>query len=321
MASWSELTAFSAFLADQVYSTNIWRTLSIVLVLTNLKNIPLMWHARLISSVLYHIRFRKDQVITASKNGGQAIFQSIVTTSRSPLYECDINGHKSDSTYFTDLDINRIHLISLLFKGASNPALVPRSSRRENGATATPKAKPAKMRVLLGGTSCTFRKEIKPYASYEIHSRVLSWDDKWIYIISHFVPTGSLMKAVRQQKNDTSAGDEKTSGSGNPPVIFASAISKYVFKDGRKTVAPEEALEMLGLLPERSDAGAEGVKAAKGNGFALGHWTRSQVEEENARGMEIAQHFIALDNLHELFSSDTAARTFGKFGVLGGTLC
>jgi hypothetical protein len=133
---------------DQFSLPNIWRTLAILLVLANLKNVPLMFHTRLISSVLYHTQWNKNIVITASSHGGEAIFHSIITASRSPMYECDINGHKSDSTYFSDLDINRIHLISLLFKAAGNPNLLP--SRASESLV----EKPLKMRILLGGTAC-----------------------------------------------------------------------------------------------------------------------------------------------------------------------
>ena len=44
--------------------------------------------------------------------------------------------------------------------------------------------------IMLGAVHCSFRREIPPYAGYEMWSRMLAWDRKWIYIVTHFVPEG-----------------------------------------------------------------------------------------------------------------------------------
>lgn len=46
--------------------------------------------------------------------------------------------------------------------------------------------------IILGGTSCSFRKEVAPYGSYEMWSRLLCWDKKWIYIVTNFVKKGKI---------------------------------------------------------------------------------------------------------------------------------
>ena len=192
--------------------------------LLNIKNIPLMWHARLISAVLYHSRFKQSGSMSPDCEGGvPAIFCSIATKSRSPLYECYLNIHKSDSTYFSDLDISRFHLLAKLFKGIFNHFLY-QEFRRE------------KISLALGGTCCIFRREIKPYALFEIHSRALSWDHKWLYIISHFVEPGSYQKfrdgraTLDEQANENSAGPSEGKFAWKQEhgrrAVYASAISQ-----------------------------------------------------------------------------------------------
>ncbi|EPS29070.1 hypothetical protein POX_f08124 [Penicillium oxalicum] len=300
MVSLSCLISYGECLLETV-QTHPWSTIGVVVFLSSVKNAPLMWHARLIIAVFYHSVTRKNDVVTIERYGRQGLFGYIVTSSRSPLYECDINGHKSDSTYFSDLDINRIHLITRLFKGAGDLSLRP---DRPNVA---PEDRPKKMRVLLGGTCCSFRREIKPYAAYEIHSRVLAWDEKWLYVVSYFVKPGSARKMASLQ---TEVGDKCEMTDLARSMVFTSAITKFVFKDGRKTVRPADALEEMGLL-----SASEEVVETSEAGEDL--WTRSRVEERRKTGIKIAQHFIALDELHDQFEHVSEHPFLGKFGVLG----
>ena len=121
--------------------------------------------------------------------------------------------------------------------------------------------------IMLGGVSCNFKREIKPFEGFEIWTRVLSWDRKWIYIISHFVKKGAVKpkgytlqpwKKVKARKQEKAVGKESnghdTNGSGVKavhPAIFASGIAKYVFKQGRLTIPPERILRDSGLLPAK----------------------------------------------------------------------
>lgn len=118
--------------------------------------------------------------------------------------------------------------------------------------------------VALGGAHCNFRREIKPYQQFEIWTRILAWDRKWLYIISHFVKKGEVqpegwtlqpwrkvksMKAAKEIANGHANGSAEKSTAQPHPAIYASAIAKYVFKKGRLTVAPSVVLEASGLLP------------------------------------------------------------------------
>ncbi len=120
-----------------------------------------------------------------------------------------------------------------------------------------------RVEIRLGGVSCQFRKEIKPYEKFEVWTRVLSWDRKWLYVICHFVKPGVVTpksytlqpwRKGRQQKDHEA--ESKGSANGNPtssphPAIFATGIAKYVCKKGRLTISPERVLRASQLLPPK----------------------------------------------------------------------
>ncbi|RAL03126.1 acyl-CoA thioesterase [Aspergillus ibericus CBS 121593] len=228
-------------------------------ILLNLKGLPFVWHIRLLNVLKSHILLNRPRTIsiTNGPHTPQTLFYPIITTSSSPLLETDYNMHKSNATYFTDLDINRVHLIASLFKNQLSLGF----SGGELG-------------IALGSTACVFKREIKPYQGYEIHSRVLGWDGKWLVLVSHFVRPAGAGKGVGEKR------------------ILASAVTRYVFKKGRVSVSPETVLTAAGLLPEK---GAE-VKE--------GDWSWERVEEERLKGLEIAKPFLALDELHKTFRGD-----------------
>ncbi|PYI01525.1 hypothetical protein BO78DRAFT_455888 [Aspergillus sclerotiicarbonarius CBS 121057] len=233
-------------------------------ILLNLKGLPFVWHLRLLNVLKSHILFHRPRTIsiTNGPHPPQTLFYPIITTSRSPLLETDYNMHKSNATYFTDLDINRVHLIASLFKNQLSLGF----SGGELG-------------IALGSTACVFKREIKPYQKYEIHSRVLGWDGKWLVLVSHFVRPDSA-----KGKGMGEVVDEKR--------ILASAVTKYVFKRGRVSVSPETVLTAAGLLPEKGAEGKEGC------------WSWERVEEERLKGLEVAKYFLALDELHKTFRGD-----------------
>lgn len=107
-------------------------------------------------------------------------------------------------------------------------------------------------------------------------TRVLAWDEKWLYVVTHFVKKGAHIEPreftlypKQNSANNSPASTPRGSvvslsslprGSigGEPSAesrtaICASALSKLVFKKGRITIAPAVMLEASGLLPPRSD--------------------------------------------------------------------
>jgi hypothetical protein len=249
---------------------------------------------RIFDYLQHHIVFNRQRRITATNHGGHVLFQPVIMTSFSPLLEIDYNIHKSNSTFFSDLDVNRSHLVIALFK----PAL---SVSRLGG----------RLDIALGGTTCLFRKPIKSYQSYEVWSRVLTWDEKWLYVVSHFMLKGKAKPAgitlsTRAGKALYPVSDVTGAV---PDGILASAISRYVFKDGRKTVSPQEVIRDLGLIPEAHMPEVT-EQAAQNNGMAQPKteddlWNYQRIELERQNGMKIAVSFTALDALHGTFSGSS----------------
>lgn len=278
----------------------------------------------------------------------------MVHSSRNILLDCDYNLHKSNSTYFQDSDISRLNLLVYL---------VGRGMRRagaELGSTVS---------IMLGGVSCNFKREIKPYQAFEVWTRILCWDHKWIYTISHFVkkdsvrPTGYTLQPWKKgkparsgQKSEGGTSNVKGNGEavkpGPHPAVFASIISKYVFKQGRLTIPPEKILENSHLLPPKPSVSAsasstplltsspsiESTSFEAAAASALPNlapskseadnlidtsmtpsadggdiWDWDRIEAERRRGMKIAECYAGLEALNEEFTYENKP-VLGAYG-------
>jgi hypothetical protein len=236
------------------------------------------------------------------------------------------------------MDISRTHLMLTLFPQGFEYL------QKNPGVVFAPDGKPAKGRfgIMLGAVECTFKKEIKPYEPYEMWTRVLTWDRKWLYIITHFVKKGAVKPAAyslqdsspsRRSEKDSSNGQAAPNGDAKHhqngaatlkvphEAVFASAISKYVIKLGRLTVHPEVILEASGALPpkpggwsimsgapsqenEKIDLDSHVNGSATSAGAKLDNPDWRDIEKEKLRGMKIAEHFAALDELHHEFTGE-----------------
>lgn len=116
---------------------------------------------------------------------------------------------------------------------------------------------------------------------------MLSWDEKWVYIISHIVKPGLVKPTTysdqpwRRQKNNgnrsssfktktapypnayseqaresakslqssSSSSSSSSTSSTAHPAIYAVSIAKYAFKQGRLTIPPTTFLQACDLLP------------------------------------------------------------------------
>ncbi|KJK76396.1 hypothetical protein H634G_08287 [Metarhizium anisopliae BRIP 53293] len=157
------------------------RILLLLFVVLNWKNLPFAWTYRVFYAIVYHNMLRKSPDLTP-----RALFKPIISETRAPLLEIDYNLHKSNSTYFTDLDVARTHLVSYL----TRPAMRSLTDNARTGLVLDPKTgRPARgpMGIMLGSVSCSFKREIRAYRAYELWSRLLAWDRKWLYIVTHFL--------------------------------------------------------------------------------------------------------------------------------------
>lgn len=221
--------------------------------------------------------------------------------------EIDFNFHKSNSTYLTDLDVSRAFLSGVIF----GPLITGSGGKRCN--------------LIVGAVSCTFKREIKPYKSYETWTRVASWDEKWIYMVTHFVQRGELRAGQRVLQSHSSewAGEklETTSRSEGSRVVFASAVTRFVCKRGRLTVPPAHALEECGLLRVSTSTVAlsigetglqheehPNVDSAVKPDVAAGAFLTMLEDVESSRiaNLPIVRLQQGWDKVHELFREDIA---------------
>ena len=222
---------------------------------------------------------------------------------------------ESNSTYFSDLDVARTHLICTLFsKGIE---------KFRGGTAGIVNGKVSSFAVALGAVSCTFHRELSPYEAYDMWTRILSWDEKWLYIVTHFVKKGAKISPKeftlypRQNSKDNSPDASPSSGSlatstrssisGESSTrkrsgIAASALGKLVFKNGRVTIPPEVVLEASGLLPPKPIAAAVEYKE---------YLTDVQIEADSP----FTAPQKATQNLEDI--SPAEGGTLGKRGSIG----
>ncbi|KAL9598164.1 MAG: hypothetical protein Q9219_004661 [cf. Caloplaca sp. 3 TL-2023] len=235
-----------------------WKILAVIFALINLKYTPFAWHLRILNGLLTHIPFTSSRLRARKQLTPSSLFQPLILNSRAQPFEIDYNFHKSNSTYFSDFDIARLHLmVRLCSVGLARTSDELWLADNKNG--------PRNIRIMMGGVSCNFRREIKPLQAFEMWTRVLCWDRKWFYIVGFFVekgkvrPNGWTLQPWRNGKHKDGVEDgeeargtldeEKEKRKGAHLLIFATGLAKYVCKRGRLTVPPERILQASGLLP------------------------------------------------------------------------
>jgi Thioesterase-like superfamily len=248
---------------------------------------------RLFNVLLQRLRWRRPSPEL------QTLFQPLIISTRSPLLELDLYMHKSNSTFFSDVDIARGHLIAALLLSTI------RNFRHDSAAH----GRGNMLAVVLGGVACTFRKEIKVYQRYEIWTRILCWDEKWIYFVSHFVkkgkvqPKGYSLQPWRRTKTGKYKEGEKASTPSPPPqdALLASVVSKCIFKNKRVTIPVELVLQAAGLLPPKPES-ADKDRSQISEGESRWDWAR--IEEERLKGMKVAEAMAGLSSAHDSFNPE-----------------
>ncbi|CRK48685.1 hypothetical protein BN1723_008132, partial [Verticillium longisporum] len=151
-----------------------WRNLAVLFAVANLKSLPFMWFLRFLRAFVRRLTDRAPNKHLSPR----CLFLPAISGTWSPALECDYNLHKSNSTYFTDMDMSRGNFSLVLFSKPFNPIPGPKH-----------------FTMILGGTTCIWRREIKPYQAYELWTRIISWDDKWLYVVTHFVRASKFKPA------------------------------------------------------------------------------------------------------------------------------
>lgn len=205
------------------------------------------------------------------------------------MLELDFNFHKSNSTYFTDLDISRSYHSGVLF----GPLFVAAKSNTQ-------------CNLIVGAVSCAFKREIKPYREYETWTRVASWDEKWIYMVTHFVEKGSIETDHHtRDRGQVGARGQRVvySRSTQRRILYASAITQFVCKRGRLTVPPARAMEECNLLQSSSTTVSNKV-GENGRGLNTSPATLEDIEARRTANLPIVQLQYGWDQVHELFQED-----------------
>lgn len=251
------------------------RNVALLFFIFNFKTLPLAWELRIAyrawQSWLDKRKVAKRLETAASKHSSanpvpslpgstHPLFAPVTISTTTQMLEMDHNLHKSNSTYFTDLDESRTALMFHLL-----------SSTKFSLGDLDRKGITGRLTMILASVHVTFLKEIKPYERYTVRSRVLGWDNKWILTESVFVrPKNAADRRCEKKESDRKA---KPGDAGAAPpqqnnhhhhhhhhretgeVLLATCLSKYVMKKGRYTVAPEVCWRSAGWLPEKPDGG------------------------------------------------------------------
>lgn len=203
-----------------------------ILAITSYKTIPFAYVLKFYLSYTRNVTIRRGQYlkngrkntfeITTDKKGPLAVFEPITySTHVSPL-EYDMFLHKSNSTYFADMDFARMKMVLQIFQKAFFSYMFNEYEDFK---------KPSIFNypfVPVARVDCTFKKELKLFEKYDVVSRVGAWDEKWLYVLCKFVK--------RKDKRTVAIG-----------------VTRYVFKLGRVTIAPKEIVKRSGLLTEEAE--------------------------------------------------------------------
>jgi acyl-CoA thioesterase FadM len=115
-------------------------------------------------------------VLTWRLRPASGIFGTTTLRMRVLPNDLDLNAHVNNGRYFTLADIGRMDFV--LRTGAARVAL-----RR--------KAAP-----IVGDSMAKFRKDLKPFERFELATRVLGWDEKWVFMEHRFVREGRVAGVV-----------------------------------------------------------------------------------------------------------------------------
>ncbi|ODQ78780.1 hypothetical protein BABINDRAFT_162463 [Babjeviella inositovora NRRL Y-12698] len=204
----------------------------IAYLVANYKQIPGAYFVRFYWTCLRSFgfqRFRKTYPLANSRGVGSHkldLFRPSIFKTMCSVWEIDMYLHKGNSTYFTELDMARTQLLGQQLQVFMNKCEINHSGEFK---TKSMKNWPW---FPVAAVECVFKNEIKAFQKYEIQSRIFAWDKKWFFILSKFV---SYKKDKEGKQTE---------------VLHTVCITRYVMKNGRKTIRPQEAFEASGLWNE-----------------------------------------------------------------------
>jgi len=131
------------------------------------------------------------------------LFDESVVSMRVWPSDLDAFGHMNNGRYLTVADLGRqdMALRSGLLRAWLRERLVP----------------------VVGAATIRYKRSLRPFRRYQLHTRFLGWDDRWFYIEQRFTRRGKL---------------------------YAVALIKGMVRQGGVPVAPSQMAVASGLTPE-----------------------------------------------------------------------
>jgi len=100
-------------------------------------------------------------------------FETSIVFFRVAPTDLDLNLHMTNSRYFSVMDLGRLDLLL-----------------RSKGRTLIFKKK---WQAVIGASHISFHRALKCFQKFEVHSRIIGWDEKWFYIEQRIFSKGQLM--------------------------------------------------------------------------------------------------------------------------------
>lgn len=132
------------------------------------------------ADVVVLFRLIKTIFLASFKPRTDVLDQALVTMRVWPN-DLDLNMHASSGRYVSFMDVGRINLLArmrLLHKAAK-----------------------IGWRLLAGGSMITYRKSLLPFERFVVKSRVLCWDEKWLYFEHIVVNSKGDLAAIANVRN------------------------------------------------------------------------------------------------------------------------
>ncbi|HEX8617926.1 MAG TPA: thioesterase family protein [Thermoanaerobaculia bacterium] len=118
--------------------------------------------------------------------------ESVVTFTVLPQ-DCDLNFHLNAGRFVSFMDVARVELIG-------RTRLLWKVLRRG-------------WRPVIGGAVVRYRRSIPPFARFDVRTRVIGWDEKWIYVehvVEHdgaFCAIGHMRTVIRSRTGTVAPKD------------------------------------------------------------------------------------------------------------------
>ncbi|GMM29739.1 hypothetical protein DAMA08_024840 [Martiniozyma asiatica (nom. inval.)] len=181
-------------------------SLTFLICLSSYKTLPFVYEIR-----FWLVPFRYLIIPCKKSKLANSPFQKFSRSTYCSPFECDFFGfHKTNSSYFTELSIARTETVLVAmfeyFKSLKKLTDIPF--------------------IPLAEVECSFLKEISPFQKYDVVCRIAGMGEKWVWILSVFV--------VKAQGNHNA---HYIKHKGSNWRVCAVAVSKIIFKKGRKTLS------------------------------------------------------------------------------------